>query len=346
MDIINSILLLQPSDSRWISFLESNTDISIFYHPAWMEVMEESYGYHPFVLALADTKDRVIAGVPLMEVNSPVKGRRWVSLPFTDYCRPLCKDEETLSVFTEQLLREVERKQIPALELRGTYPANQSLDIHSEHVLHKLELTPDISVVWNGLHSMHRRNIKIATENHVEIVQGVANEHLAEFYRLHLLTRRRQGVPVQPWKFFVHLKKLLIDQGQGFLLLAYKNHECIAGAVFLNWQDTLTYKYGASTEDGLKYRPNNLIMWSAIKEACKQGFRYFDMGRTDLDNAGLRMFKSRWGAKEIPLFYSNLKAGNNHVAQGRLSRYMNFVIQNSPTFVCRFTGELLYKHFG
>jgi len=346
MNTIDPIMQLHPSDPRWISFLESNTDINVFYHPAWMQVMQKSYGYRPFVLASEDARGVLTAGIPVMEVNSPVNGRRWVSLPFTDYCRPLCKDEETLSVFTEQLLRKVEREQVPVLELRGTYPANQSLDMHSGHVIHKLELAPDINFVWNGIHAMHRRNIKIATENHVEIVQGRANEHLAEFYRLHLLTRRRQGVPVQPRKFFVYLKKMLIDQGQGFLLLAYKNHECIAGAIFLNWQDTLTYKYGASTEDSLKYRPNNLIMWTAIKKACEQGFRYFDMGRTDVENIGLRMFKSRWGAIEVPLFYSNLKASNKHVAQGKLSRYMRFVIQNSPTCVCRFTGELLYRHFG
>lgn len=308
--------------------------------------MAESYGYHSFVLALIDDKGELIAGIPLMDVYTPVHGRRWVSLPFSDHCRPLYKDEETLSAFTDQLVQEVERKHIPALELRGTYPAYQSINVHSEHVIHKLELAPDLATVWGGVHPMHRRNVKIAMENHVEIVCSTEIEHVAEFYGLHLHTRRRQGVPIQPWKFFVHLKELLIDRGHGFLLLAYKDHQCIAGAIFLHWRDTFTYKFGASMEYSLKYRPNNLIMWTAIKYACEHGFRYFDMGRTDLENTGLRMFKSRWGVKEMPLFYSSFKTKPRHTTEGRLTQYMHLVIQNSPAWVCRFTGELLYKHFG
>ena len=346
MNNITSIQQLHPSDPRWLAFLASNTDINIFYYPAWMNVMAKSYGYHPFVLASVDAKGRLVAGIPLMEVYTPVNGRRWVSLPFSDYCRPLCADEDSLSVFTGQLLQEVERKHVPVLELRGTYPAHPSLDVHSEHVIHKLELAPDITTIWNGVHSMHRRNVKVAKEHNIEIVYGTEIKHMAQFYDLHLHTRRRLGVPIQPWRFFVHLKELLTDQGCGFLLLAYKDHQCVAGAIFLNWQDTFTYKFGASMEYSLKYRPNNLIMWTAIKYACEQGFRYFDMGRTDLENTGLRMFKSRWGAKETQLFYSSFKTKLGRVSEGRLIQYMHLVIQRSPTWVCRFTGELLYKHFG
>jgi CelD/BcsL family acetyltransferase involved in cellulose biosynthesis len=345
MHASDSILRLVPSDPRWMSFLDANTDINIFYHPVWMQLMAECYGYRSCVLALAGNEGELAAGIPLMEV-SPINGRRWVSLPFSDYCHPLSKDESALKVFTDQILRSAESEKIPILDLRGMYPAHPSLHSYSNHVIHKLDLAPGSNAVWERVHAMHRRNVRIAKENDVEIVFGDKAEHMAEFYRLHLLTRRRQGVPIQPWKFFMHLKKLLLDQGCGFILLAYKNQRCIAGAIFLHWKDTLTYKYGASTEDSLNYRPNNLIMWTAIQRACEQGFRYFDMGRTDLGNKGLRMFKSRWGAVEIPLVYSSSKTNPNHAVEGRLARYMHFVIQKSPAWVCRFSGELLYRHFG
>jgi CelD/BcsL family acetyltransferase involved in cellulose biosynthesis len=87
-------------------------------------------------------------------------------------------------------------------------------------------------------------------------------------------------------------------------------------------------------------------MWTAIQQACVQGFSYFDMGRTDLENTGLRTFKRRWGAREMPLFYSSLKARSGLKTEGPLARYMHAVIQRSPACVCRLTGELLYRHFG
>jgi hypothetical protein len=346
MQTSNLILQIPPSDPRWASFLDSQTDINIFYHPAWMELMARCYGYHPFVLALADEQDTFAAGIPIMEVDSPINGRRWVSLPFSDFCHPLSKNESTLKLFTEQILSSAESLGVPVLELRGAYPLHKSLDMQSNYVIHKLDLMPGTKRVWDAVHSMHRRNVRIATENRVEIVQGGTKQHMAEFYHLHLLTRRRQGIPVQPWKFFMEIKRLLLDTGNGFLLLAYRDQQCIAGAVFLHWKDTCTYKYGASRDDSLNYRPNNLIMWTAIQRACEQGFRYFDMGRTDLDNTGLRQFKSRWGAKEIPLVYSSLRKNPSRGAEGGFARYMHFVIQNSPIWVCRVTGELLYRHFG
>lgn len=346
MYITDSVLQIPPSDPRWMSFLDANVDINIFYHPAWMQLMAETYGYHPFVLALADGDGRLVAGVPLMEVKSIINGRRWVSLPFSDYCRPLYKDESTLKVFTEQLLRLAENGKLAALDLRGAYPTFPSLHVYSNHVIHKLDLALDTTAVWGGIHTMHKRNIKVALASGVDVICAENNEHLDEFYHLHLLTRRKQGVPIQPWKFFKRLKTLLLDCGYGSLLLAYKNQQCIAGAIFLHWNDTFTYKYGASREDSLNYRPNNLIMWVAIQRACERGFRYFDMGRTDLENTGLRTFKSRWGAKEFPLFYSSLKTSSDYSKGGRLAHYMHLVIQNSPIWVCRLAGELLYRHVG
>jgi hypothetical protein len=179
------LLRLTPSDPLWTSFLDSYADINIFYHPAWMQLMAECYGYRPFVLALPDAARGLVAAVLLMEVNSPINGRRWVSLPFSDYCRPLSKDESTLKDFTDQLVRLVEGEKVPILELSGMYPAHLSMHSYSNYVVH----------------AMHWRNVRIAMDNDVEVICGNTADHLAEFYHLHLLKRRRQGVPIQPWKF-------------------------------------------------------------------------------------------------------------------------------------------------
>jgi CelD/BcsL family acetyltransferase involved in cellulose biosynthesis len=340
------IIQMSPSDPRWISFLESNPDAGFFHHPVWSQLMTESYGYRPFVIALPGADGDLTAGVPLMEVNSPITGKRWVSLPFSDYCRPLYVNESALRKLVEGMIQLAAQNKILKLDLRGVYPDSPTLCAYSQHVMHDIDLRPGKEEVWKRIHQMHRRNIRIAQENDIEILHGKTIEHLRDFYRLHLYTRRRQGVPIQPWKFFERLKKLLLDRGHGFLLLAYKDQECIAGAIFLHWKAILTYKYGASKDDGLKYRPNNLVMWTAIQWGCDQGFALFDMGRTDLENTGLRTFKSRWGARETPLFYTSLGTNSIPKGEGKLMGYMHRILQKLPTYVCRLSGELLYKHFG
>jgi lipid II:glycine glycyltransferase (peptidoglycan interpeptide bridge formation enzyme) len=193
---------------------------------------------------------------------------------------------------------------------------------------------------------MHRRNIRVAERRGVRIESGNQRNHVEVFYRLHLETRQRKGMPIQPWRFFHILGRSLLEKGLGFVLLAYKDDACLAGAVFLHWHGTLTYKFGASHFDGLSLRPNNLVMWAAIRWGCENGYSLFDMGRTDIDDAGLRAFKSGWGAEETPLAYSTLSAEPSQPVTGKLMPIMQTVIRNSPPWVCRATGELLYKHFG
>lgn len=309
--------------------------------------MQTSYGYQPFIATLLEPGGNLVAGIPLMEVKSFLTGKRWVSLPFTDYCRPLATTDSAIEELRNGLVNIAQQEQIPELELRWPYPILPSLRKTTHYVLHEVDLQPGDEYVWRNIHEMHRRNIKIARESNLRIIEGITQQHLADFYHLHTLTRRRQGVPVQPWKFFLSLKHLLLERRLGFLLLAYKDEQCVAGAVFLHWQGTLTYKYGASREDSLKYRPNNLIMWTAMQRGCAQGFSRLDMGRTDLENTGLRAFKSRWGAIETPLVYTHWTPGNiNSLGSGRIKSLMNALLQHSPAWVCRFSGEILYKHFG
>jgi CelD/BcsL family acetyltransferase involved in cellulose biosynthesis len=351
LSTVSSMPQMLPSDPHWITFVESNADAGIFHHPAWSQLMVECYGYRPFIIAVPEKGAKFAAGVPLMEINSPITGRRWVSLPFSDYCDPLYTDKSALQELVEQITRCAAQNKISNLELRGIYPVLASSSAYSKYVIHKIDLGPGEQKVWAHIHEMHRRNVKIARENDVKVVLGDTLEHLEEFYHLHLLTRRRQGVPIQPKKFFEILKRLLLDRELGFLSLAYKDGQCIAGAIFLHWKKTLTYKFGASRDDNLKYRPNNLVMWSAIQWGCEHGYTCFDMGRTDLANTGLRTFKDRWGAREMPLFYTSLGANSSSVGKqtggaGKIEKTMHVILQNSPAWVCRLTGELLYKHFG
>jgi CelD/BcsL family acetyltransferase involved in cellulose biosynthesis len=311
-----------------------------------MNLLAECYGYRPFVVAVHDTDGNICAGLPLMEINSVLTGRRWVSLPFTDHCAPLYNDADSLGRLIAGLITMSRDGSAPRIELRWEFPTHPAIRAHSSHVLHTIKLDPDPELTASRVHHMHTRNIKTAQKSGLRIEQGAEQEHMDEFYSLHLRTRRRQGVPVQPRRFFELLGSTIIQPGQGFVLLAYKDNQCLAAAVFLHWHQTLTYKYGASSTDSLNLRPNNLLFWTAICWGCENGYSVLDMGRTDSQNTGLRQFKERWGATEIPLTYSTLSDAPTPHTSGRLMRAIETVIRHSPLWVCRAVGELLYPHVG
>jgi CelD/BcsL family acetyltransferase involved in cellulose biosynthesis len=342
----DAVQILNPRDERWIAFVESFPRATIFHHPTWIDLLADCYGYRPFVIAMAVEGDKIIAGLPFIDVNSFLTDRRWTSLPFTDYCNPLYRDDAAFRQLSDELVQLFQNKGNPNIEVRWELPACTSIHTKSEYVQHTLNLDQGIESISKSLHRTQRQNIKTAEKNNVIIERGEDLESLRVFYQLHTLTRRRQGVPVQPWRFFKLLQERLIARGLGFVLIAYAGDQCLAAGLFLHWQKTLIYKYAASSDKGQDLRPNHLLTWTALNWGCENGYKIFDFGRTDVANEGLRSFKNRWGTIETPLTYSILSAKPQNPSSGRMEVVMHKVIQNSPDWVCRLAGELLYRHFG
>jgi lipid II:glycine glycyltransferase (peptidoglycan interpeptide bridge formation enzyme) len=178
------------------------------------------------------------------------------------------------------------------------------------------------------------------TVRRAESWQAVADT----FYRLHVSTRRRLGTPVQPKRYFRLLWERLVEPGLAFILVAYAGERAAAAAVFVNWNRTLIYKYSASDPDLWHTRPNNLVLWNAIRWGCENGYTLFDFGRTEVDNEGLRAFKRGWGTAESDLVYSTLGGGSVDVAGSGAMSLARPVIQRMPDWFCRAVGELGYRY--
>lgn len=346
--ITGDMLKLSVSDPRWLSVIEQNQTATIFHHPAWMELLSTSYGYHPFIFAILGADGQIDAGIPIAEVNDHLTPRRYVALPFSDYCTTLYKNEEALCALTNELVEQQQSKRFPRVEIRSTLPDHVKIQTCSPYVLHTLPLDADSVKTAKRASRQQMQNVRTAEKNGITIARGTGLEEVHAFYQLHSLSRRKHGLPVQPWGFFKLLTKLLLEQGLGFVLLAYKDDTCISAGLFLHWQRTLTYKYSATDEASLNLRPNHLVTWTAMKWGCENGFTTFDFGRADLEDEGLRAYKCRWGADEAPLSYSYIPTAPvlNNQGSGKLGALLKDIIRRSPVWVCQLSGHLLYRYFG
>jgi CelD/BcsL family acetyltransferase involved in cellulose biosynthesis len=334
--------LLALDDPRWIEFVASCAAATPFHHPAWAGLLADTYGFRPFVLAMAAGDGRPLAGAPFIEVRTVARRRRWISLPFTDRCPPLSLDAPSEHRLLYLLSRARERLDAPPIEVRSSVVA-PAWAASASAVLHVLELDQDLERLRRRFsRSQVIRNIKRAEREGVTVRAATSRDDLDAFYALHLRTRRRQGVPVQPYRFFELLWRRMIRVGLGSILLASSGGAPLAGALFLHWNQATVYKFGASDPEGWPRRPNHALFWAAIQAAVARGDRWFDFGRTDLDNSGLRAFKSSWGAEELPLVYSSC-AGEPRGA-GLSKRVLAATIQRGPPWLCRRIGESFYRY--
>lgn len=339
--------VLSLDDPRWCSLVTESAAATPFHQPAWAKLLSASYGYHAFVLGVTDGEDRLQAAAPFHEVRSISRRRRWISLPFTDECPPLARDPAAGVELAAALAAARKSGEAPAIELRAGVDGF-GWRTETEAVIHELELDADperLKKQKQFRRSQMMRYIRRAEREQVLVRRATDIHDLRAFYALHTRTRRRQGVPVQPRRFFDLLWERLVTPGLAFILLAdVPGREAIAGALFLTSGGNTVYKFGASDPDGWRFRPNHLILWTAIREACERGDRRFDFGRTDLDNKSLRVFKSNWGAQERPLAYSKLGPSGAAHSAGVASRALSLAIRRGPQWVCRSTGATLYRY--
>ena len=341
-----TVKVLATEDDAWAEFVSGHAQATIFHHPAWASLLRECYGYRPFVLANLDVRGDLVGGMPFMEVDSPLTGHRWVSLPFSDSCVPLCRDPTALGALVEYLVQETRRRAIPRVEIHASIPGGDRVFPGASFVLSRVRLSASPEATLKTFDRTRvREPIRQATRRGVEVRRGTSISDLYTFYEMLAETHRRLGVPVQPKRFFSLVWNRLLEKGLGFLLLAYKDGAVIAGTVYLHYGRTLTAKYNASDLRFWKLRPNHLVYWSGVKWGCENGYSFFDFGRTEIDNQNLRDFKRGWAAEEEPLTYATICDRRPKLSSGRSRRLVGAVIRRSPPIVCRTLGEFLYGHY-
>ena len=335
---------LEIDDPRWGEFVSASEDATAFHHPAWAALLGDCYRFSAFALVLRDGAGRIVAGLPVLDVSNRLSGKRWVSLPYTDTCPPLVAPGASGEELVAALDDERRQRGIPQFEVRAELPGLQARR-SSEAVIHVLPLEAEPTRMEREFKPTVRHDIAKGNRAGVTIRRtDTAGDLVDTFYGLHVRTRRRLGVPVQPRRYFVRLWQRIIEPGLGFCMLAYSDERPVAGAVFLAWKDTVMYKYSASDRSYLRLRPNYVLLWEAIRWSGANGYAALDLGRSDLDHGGLRHFKSSWGAREEPLVYSTLGEAGGLGLSSRGAPLLRPLIRHSPPSVCRAIGELLYRY--
>jgi CelD/BcsL family acetyltransferase involved in cellulose biosynthesis len=336
--------VLALDDDRWLRFVQSTEGALPSHHPSWASMLAECYGYGTFVFALTDDAGNIVGGLPFADVKVPLLGRKWVSLPFTDYVQPLVASSDLAPLLIAELdsLRQAER--VNRVEIRAAVEG--TAHVIERGFRHVLPLDTDLDSIFRSFHrSQVQRGIRKAEREGTVVRPGSRIEDLTHvYYSLHAQTRRRLGMPVQPRRFFELLWQRIIDPGLGRLLLAEVGRHAVAGVVVLSWGKTATYKYSASAPDVSPYRPTHLILWHAIRQACEAGYAEFDFGRTDFDSPGLRSFKLGWGPREEILAYSVVADDPPTGVRAGPSPLIRTAIRRSPVGVARIIGRLLYKY--
>jgi len=344
---MNTTAIINPlKNKQYLDFIENHLTVNTFHTLSWITLLSEAYGYKPLACVYGNSKGTIEAAVPFLEFWRFPIGNCWVSLPFTDYCPPLYTNSEELQAILKYLINIREERRIKCMEIRFAIPFENGIFQDSSFVLHALRLSPDLDALFKSFGKKFRQYPRKAEREGLYLKTYVSIKDIDTFYDLHLKTRKKLGVPIQPKRFFKLLWKRLIDKGLGKVFLAFYKDKPVSASVVLTYRKHAMIKYSASDPSYLHLRPHYFIFWKSIEWAAKNGFQQIDFGKTEVNNLGLRKFKDGWGAVEEPLAYSFIASSLPSSGNGLLHRIGGTVIRHSPSFVCRGIGEAFYKYFG
>jgi CelD/BcsL family acetyltransferase involved in cellulose biosynthesis len=302
-------------DPRWERFVANHPDGLIYHHPAWLTVLQKEFGQRLACLACEDEAGNLhgilplswTRGLPL--VPNVRTGRRLSSLPRTPVAGPLSLHDRCTATLIDAAIDAVGRAPGARLELKPNWnapaPSSNRLIPAPWRKAFVLELPSRIEDLSFGT-SRNRARINWAVRKAdrlgVRVRSAQTWQDVREWYRLYLETMRSHLLPPRPLRLFNAMWDELRPNGLMWLLLAERDNELIAGSLYLMFGSTVFYAFNGCRRSELSLRPNDVIQWHAIRDSCRQGFQYYDLGEVAHDNHGLADFKAKWGAAQVQLY--------------------------------------------
>jgi hypothetical protein len=342
-----NIQVIDPTEvPDWDAGLLQTEKIDFFHSSFWARVLKDSYRYKPLYCTSSED-GRLNLSLPLMEVQSVWTGKRGVSLPFTDQCTPYFLDRQALREAVDMCVDHGKKAGWRYVEWRAPDYYEDGPPSWEGYYSHEIALSENEEDLFARLRPSNRRNIKKAVQEGVSIDVGTSWTALTSFCRLNSLTRKRHGLPPQPRRFFEKVFEHVLSTGHGLSISASYGDKVIASSVYFHFGKQALFKYGASDPDFLHLRPNNLIMWEAIRWCRDRGFGTLSLGRTELDNPGLLRYKRAWGGKERPIRYYryDIKKGVFLMKRPGQAAYRK-ILSRMPIGTLRIMGRLAYRHMG
>lgn len=335
-------------DSRWNELVDSHPHGSVFHSQSWLRALHSVYGYESVALTTSRPGERLRNGLVFCRIDSWLTGPRLVSLPFSDHCEPLITTLAEGEAMVKHMTRKVARSGPEYVEIRPVEyvpSSNSELDRGREYWFHRLDLRSPADELFREFHKdCVQRKIRRAEREQLHYEKGTSEELLQKFYRLLVLSRRRQYLPPQPLKWFRGLIDAFGDNIK--IRLVSKDGKAAASILTLLHRRTMVYKYGCSDSALTKYGGTALLFWKTIQEAQERGCEELDMGRSNIDNTGLVTFKERWGAIGKVIGYWMYPPRPAGIPSKWKTNLVGRMVSVAPDFALKAVGNALYKHIG
>lgn len=293
------VRVASSSDSAaWNDFLATHSAGSFYHLYDWQKIVKTCFAHEP-LYQMAWQADRVVGVLPLVLGTSRLFGKILCSVPFVNYGGPCANSDEIAALLAEDAVRTAESLRADYLELRCAGPLTTNLPASLRKVSMMIALDSDPDIVLNRFAREHRKNIRRAYKNRLEVRSGGV-ELLPAFYDVLQRSWRDLGTPLYQPTYFQEILKTFPDSTRIFVCSHAGKPVCVALNGYYN--ATVEGMWAGALPLARKLQANYVLYWEMIRHACLNGFQRFHLGRSTV-GSGSEQFKKQWNAESRQLYF-------------------------------------------
>ena len=286
-----------PSED-WSDVLREAEGATFCHLPGWRRVMEGPMGHEYLFLAARSRHGKLLGGLPLVRMRSPIFGHHLVSVPFLNYGGPLGPNaiRTALAEAAKHLALD---SGADRLVLRNRTPLSVGLDQGRDKVMVRMALGNDPEALWTGgLPAKLRSQIRRPQKEGMTCRFGPGERHA--FYTVFTENMRDLGTPVHSRRLFDALVEVFPEEV--IFGVVYKGEEPVAGGCGFLWGGEFEMTWASALRKYNRMAPNMLLYWSFMEKAIERGAALFNFGRCT-PGGGTHRFKRQWGGDDTPLHW-------------------------------------------
>ncbi len=352
-------------EESWARYVKNHADATIYYHPAYLQVLEEQSGQKLLRLVCRDDNDRIRGVFPLQytkgmpyNIWGALVDKRLSSFPRTPVVGPLADDNTVTTELINAAIDLVDKDPGRFLQIKTYNPdlPNSSLYkfLWMDEYVTKIPVYPqEIKFVNSKNHSTIKRAVNKAIKNGVKYRLTESEKDLKQWYRLYLELNRHHHNPPRPYKSFKISWDILRPKGMMQLALAEQKingkKKIIAGLILYYFNKTVSFAYNGSSRNYFDLRPNDLLHWKTIHNAQKEGYKFYNWGNVGNNEPGLAAYKKKWGSEKFQTyqyFYPNptVIEFNEGTDPSEFIGIKKIIWQRLPLRLTEIIGALVYKY--
>jgi FemAB-related protein (PEP-CTERM system-associated) len=293
---MSSAVTLIDNAQAWDQYVHGHPNATQYHRYGWLTLIAEAFGHRPIPLGVT-THGRLSGVLPVVFMNSKVFGRCMVSLPFVNYGGILGDSDELGRMLWDHAVEVARDARVAYLETRHVQPQGFTQQRKSHKVTMMLDMAASAEEQWKRFDAKLRNQIRKAEKSNLTVQIGGRAE-IEGFYRVFARNMRDLGTPVYARGLFERVLATFPDTTRVFLV--QHGDTVVAGGIAMGYRGIIEVPWAASHRDYLSMCPNNLLYWSIMQYAIKEGYRQLDFGRST-PGEGPYKFKAQWGAQPVPL---------------------------------------------